>query len=76
MPSRNKKSVLRTLRVPHELDEKIAAIRSIQPGSYSGCMLDLVRAAIKTRTESNRSAEERTADSVLQWVKGEGRKAP
>ncbi|HAK1936315.1 TPA: hypothetical protein ACXZXJ_000114 [Salmonella enterica] len=76
MPARNKKSVLRSLRIPHELDEKIAAIRAIQSGSYSGCVVELVRAAIKIQTENNRSAEERAADSVLQWVKRGGQKAP
>lgn len=70
MPARNKKSVLRSLRIPHELDEKIAAIRAIQSGSYSGCVVELVQAAIKNQTENDKSAEERTADSVLQWVKG------
>ncbi|EAA2620164.1 hypothetical protein [Salmonella enterica] len=76
MPARNKKSVLRSLRIPHELDEKIAAIRVIQSGSYSGCVVELVRSAIKSQTENNRSAEERTADSVLQWAKGKGRQTP
>ncbi|EEE1294017.1 hypothetical protein CB343_003532 [Salmonella enterica subsp. diarizonae] len=76
MPARNKKSVLRSLRIPHELDEKIAAIRVIQSGSYPGCVVELVRAAIKSQTENNRSAEERTADSVLQWAKGKGRQTP
>ncbi|ECU4749447.1 hypothetical protein H0M52_000965 [Salmonella enterica] len=76
MPARNKKSVLRSLRIPHELDEKIAAIRVIQSGSYSGCVVELVHSAIKSQTENNRSAEERTADSVLQWAKGKGRQTP
>lgn len=76
MPARNKKSVLRSLRIPHELDEKIAAIRVIQSGSYSGCVVELVRSAIKSQTENNRSAEERTADRVLQWAKGKGRQTP
>lgn len=40
-PARNKKTVLRALRIPHEIDEKIRHISVANSLSYSACLVQL-----------------------------------
>lgn len=42
-PARNGKSVLRAVRVPHELDEQIRRLCEQHSLSYSGCVIRLAR---------------------------------
>ncbi|EGL4349508.1 hypothetical protein IQ454_002335 [Salmonella enterica] len=69
MPARNKKSVLRTMRIPHDLDDKIRTLCAGRQRCYSSCLLALVRTAISDETRRHEMAGEKAADSVLQWVK-------
>lgn len=46
-PARNGKSVLRAVRVPHELDEQIRGLCEQHSLSYSGCVVKLARQALE-----------------------------
>ena len=42
-PARNGKSVLRAVRIPHELDEEIRRLCEQHTLTYSGCVIKLAR---------------------------------
>ncbi|MCX8967135.1 hypothetical protein EHW66_19790 [Erwinia psidii] len=52
-PARNGKSVLRAVRVPHELDEQIRRLCELHSFSYSGCVIRLVRQGMEQAINSS-----------------------
>lgn len=68
MSARNKKSVLRTMRIPHDLDSEINALCAGRRRCYSVCLLGLVRAGLNAGTPEKPG--EKVADHFLQWMSG------
>lgn len=52
-PARNGKSVLRAVRVPHELDEQIHRLCEQHSLSYSGCVIRLARQGMEQALNSS-----------------------
>lgn len=52
-PIRNGKSILRTVRVPHQLDEQIRELCVQYSLSYSGCVIKLARQGMEQAVNSS-----------------------
>lgn len=66
MSARNKKSVLRTMRIPNDLDDKINSLCTGRSQCYSVCILGLVRAGLEARAQDKPG--EKVANHFLQWM--------
>ncbi|WP_445441312.1 hypothetical protein [Citrobacter freundii] len=72
-PARNKKSTLRALRIPNEIDQEICHASAAGAISYSACLVELIRMGLKNAhaaTPYGVSERERVAESMLAKIKG------
>ena len=72
-PARNKKSILRALRIPHEIDERIHHASTAGSISYSACLIELIRVGLKSApavTPCAVSERERMAEDMITRIKG------
>lgn len=72
-PARNKKSILRALRIPHEIDQEICHASAVGAVSYSACLVELIRMGLKNAhaaTPYGASERERVAEDLLLRIKG------
>lgn len=75
-PARNKKSTLRALRIPHEIDQEICHASAAGAISYSACLIEVIRMGLKNAHAAapyGASERERVAGDLLSRIKGSSR---
>lgn len=68
--ARNKKTVLRALRIPHELDEKIQTASVASSVSYSACLIHLAGKGLEEnlgKALTGTSGRERLIQEIASW---------
>ena len=71
----NRKSIRRTIRIPHPLDKQIQQRQRKLNCTYSQCVKMLIANALACENEkvANRTEERSVTDDVYEWVKGKVR---
>ncbi|KGA36051.1 hypothetical protein KU74_06145 [Pectobacterium brasiliense] len=73
-PARNGKSVLRAVRVPHELDEQIRRLCEQHSLSYSGCVVKLARQGLKHSVSGSTGHYQSLDNLITDLLAGSGGK--
>ncbi|MFW7932078.1 hypothetical protein [Klebsiella pneumoniae] len=80
-PPRNEKSILRSLRIPHDIDKAIHHASVAGACSYSACLIELIRMGLRNTHAAapyGVSERERMAEEMITRIKGaaQGQRRP
>lgn len=69
-PVKNGKSILRAVRIPHDLDEQIRLLCNRHSLSYSGCLIKLAWKGMENTVGNRREASEDWISRLLMYSRG------